>query len=134
MLCCYEDTIHSIKQLFKLIPMWIAPNVLTFAGFLSLMLSFVVLSYYDYNFYGPCSDKSNCSKPNALLAEHYQQFVDNTGFDYSKIHLYMCDCVPAYVWLLGAICQFVSHTLDGMDGKQARRTKSSSPLGTDALD
>ncbi len=115
LLCCYEDTIYSIKQLFKLIPMWIAPNVLTFV-------------------YGPCSDKSNCSKPNALLAEHYQQLVDNTGFDYSKIHLYMCDCVPAYVWLLGAICQFVSHTLDGMDGKQARRTKSSSPLGTDALE
>ncbi|CAF4744851.1 unnamed protein product [Rotaria socialis] len=37
--------------------------------------------------------------------------------------------LPNWIWLVAAICQFCSHQLDGMDGKQARRTKSSSALG-----
>ncbi|CAF3881954.1 unnamed protein product [Rotaria magnacalcarata] len=37
--------------------------------------------------------------------------------------------LPSWIWLVAAICQFCSHQLDGMDGKQARRTKSSSALG-----
>lgn len=39
------------------------------------------------------------------------------------------EAVPRWVWLAGAICIFWSHQLDGIDGKQARRTNSSSPLG-----
>lgn len=37
--------------------------------------------------------------------------------------------VPKWVWWFSAFAQFASHTLDGIDGKQARRTGSSSPLG-----
>ena len=37
--------------------------------------------------------------------------------------------VPGVVWLLVAVLLFLSHTLDGIDGKQARRTGSSNPLG-----
>jgi len=37
--------------------------------------------------------------------------------------------VTAYFWLVAAVCQFLSHHLDGTDGKQARRTGSSTPLG-----
>ncbi|XP_066918455.1 ethanolaminephosphotransferase 1-like [Clytia hemisphaerica] len=37
--------------------------------------------------------------------------------------------VPRWVWLVGAVCIFCSHQFDGIDGKQARRTKSGSPLG-----
>nr|CAB3265959.1 ethanolaminephosphotransferase 1 [Phallusia mammillata] len=36
---------------------------------------------------------------------------------------------PSWVWWFSAFAQFFSHTLDGIDGKQARRTGSSSPLG-----
>jgi len=37
--------------------------------------------------------------------------------------------VPQWVWLLSAFCIFAAHQLDGIDGKQARRTNSGSPLG-----
>eukprot|EP00898_Chlorokybus_atmophyticus_P000508 jgi/Chlat1/1458/Chrsp12S00106 len=36
---------------------------------------------------------------------------------------------PRWVWLFATFAQFASHTLDGADGKQARRTGSSTPLG-----
>ncbi|KAH9281122.1 Ethanolaminephosphotransferase 1 [Echinococcus granulosus] len=36
---------------------------------------------------------------------------------------------PRVIWLLSALLIFVAHTLDGIDGKQARRLGLSSPLG-----
>lgn len=39
------------------------------------------------------------------------------------------ETIPRWVFLFNAICLFAYQTLDNMDGKQARRTKSSSPLG-----
>lgn len=37
--------------------------------------------------------------------------------------------IPSYVFTVNAYCLFVGYTLDCMDGKQARRTGTSSPLG-----
>jgi len=37
--------------------------------------------------------------------------------------------IPRWVWYYSAFSHFMAHTLDGIDGKQARRTGSSSPLG-----
>lgn len=37
--------------------------------------------------------------------------------------------MPKWVWFYGAFAHFMAHTLDGIDGKQARRTGSSGPLG-----
>ena len=37
--------------------------------------------------------------------------------------------IPTWVWLYAGVTQFTAHTLDGIDGKQARRTGTSSPLG-----
>ncbi|GFW94151.1 ethanolaminephosphotransferase 1 [Trichonephila clavipes] len=34
----------------KLVPTWLAPNVLTFTGFLLTLLNAILLSVYDYNF------------------------------------------------------------------------------------
>jgi len=39
------------------------------------------------------------------------------------------DAIPRWVWFYSAFAHFMAHTLDGIDGKQARRTGSSSPLG-----
>lgn len=36
---------------------------------------------------------------------------------------------PAYTYYFGVFCIFVYQTLDAVDGKQSRRTKTSSPLG-----
>ena len=39
------------------------------------------------------------------------------------------DVVPRAVWILCALSLFIYHTMDNMDGKQARKTGNSSPLG-----
>jgi len=85
--------------LVQFLPMWIAPNVLTFAGFLLLIVKFFMFTYYDAYFYA--SDDSHPEYPS----------------------------VPQWVWIAAALCMFWAHQLDGCDGKQARRTKTSSPLG-----
>ncbi|CAH2234410.1 jg21213 [Pararge aegeria aegeria] len=80
-------------------PVWVAPNLLTFTGFLLTVLNFLLFSYYDYGFH-------------ALTKENVTD-----------------DHIPSWVWAVTAVNLFVAYTLDGIDGKQARRTGSSGPLG-----
>lgn len=52
----------------------------------------------------------------------------------SYITMLYYDCslthdVPSWTYFFAGICIFIYQTLDACDGKQARRTKSSSPLG-----
>ncbi|XP_029966506.1 ethanolaminephosphotransferase 1-like [Salarias fasciatus] len=80
----------------KFLPTWLAPNLITFTGFMFLVLNFLMLAFYDYDF-------------TASSADH--------------------DHVPSWVWVAAGIFNFLAYTLDGVDGKQARRTNSSTPLG-----
>ncbi|XP_063983253.1 ethanolaminephosphotransferase 1-like isoform X2 [Diachasmimorpha longicaudata] len=80
-------------------PKWVAPNVLTFAGFLFTVFNFLMFSYYDYYLYASSDDQP----------------------DFKQI--------PLGVYALGAFNIFMAYTLDGIDGKQARRTQTSGPLG-----
>lgn len=83
----------------KLVPMWIAPNVLTFVGFLLSSGNGLILSIFDPHFYAS--------------SDTFPQYPP----------------IPSWIWLLCAVFHFLAHTLDGIDGKHARRTKSSGPLG-----
>lgn len=74
-----------------LLPMWMAPNLVTFIGLA-----------------GTCFA--------SLLVTSYSPGLDG-------------DNVPAWCSLLFAVALFLYQTLDAIDGKQARRTNSSSPLG-----
>lgn len=66
---------------FQYYPRWLAPNVLTLAGFCLLVVSFVVLTFFDPHFY-------------AASPGH----PDNPG-------------VPHWVWLFCSFNVFWSHTL-----------------------
>lgn len=83
----------------KFCPKWIAPNLLTFTGFLLTAANYILFSYYDFDFYANSEDNING------------------------------DYIPNWVWALSSINLFVAYTLDGIDGKQARRTGTSGPLG-----
>ena len=74
----------------KLLPEWLAPNLVTFIGWIFVIISYVNILRYDYTF---------------------QQTI------------------PNWCFLLAAACTWIYSTLDAVDGKQARRTNSSSPLG-----
>ena len=80
-------------------PRWVAPNALTLGGLLFLVAQFLTFSYYDYHFYAS----------------------DDTHPEHAA--------VPDWVWLWAGICMFMAHNLDGIDGKQARRTGTGSALG-----
>ncbi|XP_041109378.1 ethanolaminephosphotransferase 1-like isoform X3 [Polyodon spathula] len=80
----------------KFLPTWLAPNLITFTGFLFLVLNFLMLAFFDYDFYASAPD---------------------------HVH------VPSWVWIVAGLLNFIAYTLDGVDGKQARRTNSSTPLG-----
>lgn len=85
----------------KICPRWIAPNVLTFVGFLFTVANFVLLTIYDYSYYASSEEPPGDKYPP----------------------------IPSWVWLACAFNHFMAHTLDGIDGKQARRTGTSGPLG-----
>ena len=50
-------------------------------------------------------------------------------YDYSTSNSTKHRPIPQWVWLYCAISHFLAHTLDGIDGKQARRTGTSTPVG-----
>ena len=76
--------------------MWLAPNVMTFVGWVLTVAIFLVLSYYDPYIVAGGSRND--------LHKHYH--------------------IPQWIWIYIAFAHFAAHTLDGCDGKQARRTKS----------
>ncbi|XP_008579621.1 PREDICTED: ethanolaminephosphotransferase 1 [Galeopterus variegatus] len=80
----------------KVFPTWLAPNLITFSGFLLLVFNFLLMAYFDPDFYASAPGHKH---------------------------------VPDWVWIVVGILNFIAYTLDGVDGKQARRTNSSTPLG-----
>lgn len=74
----------------RLVPMWVAPNLITFIGWLFVIASYANILRYDYTFK---------------------------------------EDIPSSAFFFAAACIFIYSTLDAIDGKQARRTKTSSPLG-----
>ena len=40
-----------LSNLFQILPTWLAPNLITFIGFMFLVLNFLMLSFYDFDFY-----------------------------------------------------------------------------------
>ncbi|XP_026564520.1 ethanolaminephosphotransferase 1 isoform X2 [Pseudonaja textilis] len=80
----------------KIFPKWLAPNLITFSGFLLLVFNFFLMAYFDPDFYASAPGQKH---------------------------------VPNKVWIIVGLLNFAAYTLDGVDGKQARRTQSSSPLG-----
>ncbi|KAM3929125.1 ethanolaminephosphotransferase 1-like [Leptodactylus fuscus] len=87
---------HVWNKVVQVVPLWIAPNMLTFSGFLIIVVNYILLSYYDWDY-------------------------SASGIGYQHI--------PTWVWISAALGNFLAYALDSIDGKHARRTQSSSPLG-----
>jgi phosphatidylglycerophosphate synthase len=78
------------EGVIKLMPLWVAPNMITFIGWIILMSSTIIILYHD-------------------LTLHKD--------------------IPSWCFFYAAASLWIYSTMDAIDGKQARRTKSSSPLG-----
>ena len=82
-----------------------APNAITLTGLVLMVVAYLVMYFYSPNLAGSVSCDSN-----------HDNCVE-TG------------SIPRWVYFLNGLCMLLYQTLDNMDGKQARRTGSSSPLG-----
>jgi ethanolaminephosphotransferase len=74
-----------------LFPIWMAPNLITLLGLISVTINCALILYY-------------CPQ------------------------VYLCEC-PSWVYVVGAIGVYMYQIFDNVDGRQARRTGTSSPLG-----
>ena len=83
----------------NLTPVWLAPNAITLLGLGFMVDSYLVIWYYCPGLYEANTD-----------------VVNNAA-------------VPGVIFLLNGCAMLIYQTLDNMDGKQARKTHSSSPLG-----
>lgn len=105
----YNSKDTGILSIYVMHPFWnwvvqycpknIAPNLLTFSGFLCTVAMYLMYAILDYNF-----TASDPDHPDVTL-------------------------LPRWTWFAAAILLFLAYTLDGIDGKQARRTNTSGPLG-----
>lgn len=81
----------------KFVPPYVAPNLITFSGFMLTVFNYLLIGYYDYYF---------------RVANGTEEYY-----------------IPRWVFVVAGINVFVAYTLDGIDGKQARKTGTSTPLG-----
>lgn len=51
---------------FQYFPRWVAPNVMTFVGFLFTALNFVMLSWYDWSFLASTDYEDTTPIPNVV--------------------------------------------------------------------
>mmetsp|Transcript_465 Transcript_465/g.888 ORF Transcript_465/g.888 Transcript_465/m.888 type:complete len:505 (-) Transcript_465:189-1703(-) len=82
-------------------PSWLAPNSITLLGLAWMVLSYVVIWFWCPGMYEANTDLGSAS----------------------------AYAVPSVIFLLNGCAMLIYQTLDNMDGKQARKTGSSSPLG-----
>jgi len=78
------------RKAVNLLPIWIAPNLVTLLGFFAIVASYLVMWFYCPQIQG---------------------------------------AAPGWAYLFAGVSIFWYQTMDALDGKQARRTGTSSPLG-----
>lgn len=47
---CIWYTHNKLSSHFQYMPRWVAPNLMTFGGFLMTAFNFLIVAYFDYNF------------------------------------------------------------------------------------
>lgn len=155
---------HFWDWLVEKVPLWVAPNLITFVGFCVTVVTALVMVLQDLNAEGKVCLIGSIGSLGWLLCWKLpknevtcQSVFVGTHCMYTCTHIHLhaharkcvyklttwtCECthnhthanthpLQASRWtcLFAAIGIFTYQTLDGIDGKQARRTGTSSPLG-----
>eukprot|EP00762_Andalucia_godoyi_P003800 ANDGO_08533.mRNA.1 putative CDP-alcohol phosphatidyltransferase class-I family protein 3 len=92
----------------RFIPERMAPNVVTMLGFVCVLFSYILAASYSP------------SLQSSYTAEKMRSPLHYFGLMFLS---------ETWVYAFAAVCLFLYQTLDNCDGKQAVRTRSSSPLG-----
>lgn len=103
----------------ELLPLWLAPNLITLIGVSALVVAYVVTLFYLPGLAGTVVAATS------IVADPCQ--VERSHPAFSIIPA--AGSGPWWLYYLNGFSVFWYLHLDCLDGKQARRTKSSSPLG-----
>lgn len=105
--------------------MWLAPNLITLLGIIGLILAYLLTSYFLPDLDGRCHRR-------ATSALHYSCLYISILIGLTVVNIaFLClsGNAPRWVYWFNGLAVLAYLHLDCIDGKQARRTKSSSPLG-----
>ncbi|XP_061454360.1 ethanolaminephosphotransferase 1-like [Rhineura floridana] len=112
-------------RLVKIVPLWIAPNLLSFTGFMMILINYFILSFYDWDY------TTSGSSPGFIPTWVWIFCAFATFCAYALVEDIGPISVPELTfagWESEELGQIVA-TRDSIDGKHARRTHSSTPLG-----
>ncbi|KAH8384636.1 hypothetical protein KR093_003774 [Drosophila rubida] len=109
-------------------PLWLAPNLITIVGLILNIVTTLILICSFKSAIDRQSDSIICHPNYNLPFQQYRRFISKT----QSQQLYSPNGVeppPRWTCFLCALGLFIYQSLDSIDGKQARRTNTSSPLG-----
>lgn len=115
---------HFWNPAVEYLPIWMAPNLVTMLGTCIMMFTTMVQLAFSPHFSEAAPIWVRACACVAVTQPH-SFCVQLTHNSYINV---AC-MVPLQVYWLSALGLFMYQTLDALDGKQARRTSSSSPLG-----
>ncbi|KAL8291483.1 hypothetical protein RQP46_002461 [Phenoliferia psychrophenolica] len=125
------------NRLVTLFPLWFAPNLITLSGLLCVFLNFCTLLYFNPTL--SCGTKplhiskggpwDPLFKPLSTSPPSNSTFWNPSTWFSSSASAAMEQCAPRWLYFTFAVGLFVYQSLDAIDGKQARRTGTSGPLG-----
>ncbi|KAA1087498.1 hypothetical protein PGT21_032644 [Puccinia graminis f. sp. tritici] len=133
----YSGEDHSIISRYVLTPYWnrlvtfvpmsVAPNLITLTGLVFVMLNFASLLAFQPTM--ACSHKpSFVSKAGSLLETSQGSLLDKFK-SFVGLSNFQAKCPSGWLYLSFALGLWIYQSLDAIDGKQARRTGTSGPLG-----
>lgn len=135
--CCVQrlNGVHHCRQCAGIVnyfPMWLAPNLITLLGTMGLVVGYVASAIYLPEFEGwPSTHGVQLATVPAPDSGPWPA-VGTRGVVQWVTPLRPAACAgvaPSWVYFLSGLAVLMYLHLDCLDGKQARRTKSSSPLG-----
>lgn len=101
----------------RFIPEYLAPNLVTSLGFVCLIFVWIIQCL------------SECVTYWELEGPLQPSFFPFLSPEFAKVVIIIIQFLTRHSYLIMPILLFAYQTLDGCDGKQARRTKNSTPLG-----
>jgi len=113
----------------------LAPNLITLIGLAFIIFSFLLNWYYLPNLIEdniPVQPLISYTRHSSYLPPSMDKFFASIlpVTEHSRIpQQVVTNSIPSMIFYIHAICLFVYQTMDALDGKQARRTGNSSPLG-----
>ena len=123
----------------ELLPRWVAPNLITMTGMVGLILSYFLFLVYLTRLEGTYPPFVHQQlQPSLLFCRHHEPeslacialwLMPDQRSARIEADAPSAGDAPRWVFFSGGLAVLIYLHLDCVDGKQARRTGSSSPLG-----